>query len=81
MSTPTEEEIHDARAAGYDAVAASPIHAPRNPYEEDEAPGLYEAWDTGAEEAGINTRYHNGVLVTEVGGYPRKPSGRYFETE
>jgi hypothetical protein len=56
----------EARRDGLNAVAASPPYAPRNPYDDEgdaDEQALWQAWEDGAEEAGINTRYTNGVLT------------------
>jgi hypothetical protein len=52
-----------ARTEGFNAVAEGPYHAPRNPYDEDVHPEHYAAWDEGADEAGLTSRYTNGVLA------------------
>lgn len=53
-----------ARLKGFNAIASAPLYAPNNPYDEDKEPEMYQAWDEGADEAGISTRYNNGVLIT-----------------
>jgi len=56
----------DARRDGLNAVAAAPPYAPRNPYDDEgdaDEQVLWQAWEDGAMEAGITTRYTNGVLT------------------
>lgn len=55
-------QIETAKSQGFNAVAPSPKYAPRNPYDEEKQVDLCEAWDEGADEAGINSRYTNGEL-------------------
>ena len=52
-----------ARSEGRDAVACRPLHAPRNPYDDEKQPELYQGWEDGAIEAGLLINYHNGVLI------------------
>jgi len=66
MSTKTKKAPSEAFREGYNAVACRPIHAPRNPYDEDKESRLYAAWDEGADEAGIITDYTNGILTESI---------------
>lgn len=50
---------------GQEAVRRKPLYAPSNPYEEETDPVLHQAWEDGAESAGLfgpNGIYTNGVL-------------------
>ncbi len=47
---------------GQESVRMKPLHAPVNPYDADEEPELYNAWETGAISAGLCEIYTNGIL-------------------
>lgn len=49
---------------GLEAVKLRPNLRPSNPYERDESPQLYERWEEGAYDAGIEYAYNaNGILI------------------
>lgn len=52
---------------GYDegraAVRMRPKYAPQNPYDPDASPDLFDGWDDGADDSGLTSDYHNGVLI------------------
>lgn len=51
---------------GYDSgeedVRGKPLYAPSNPFDEGTQKDLYDGWEDGADSAGINEIYYNGVL-------------------
>jgi hypothetical protein len=58
----TREKYDIAFKQGFDAVAASPYHAPRNPYDSMETPVEYEGWEDGADQARLYSHYTNSIL-------------------
>lgn len=53
----------EAYTIGQEAVRQKPLHSPENPYSEEG--DAREGWDAGADSAGINIIYTNGVLNKE----------------
>lgn len=50
---------------GQEAVRAKPYYAPQNPYDDETEPELHQAWENGAESAGLFGPmgiYTNGIL-------------------
>jgi hypothetical protein len=50
---------------GQEAVRQKPRYAPQNPYDFETDEELHDAWNDGADEAGMMEIYHNGVLKKE----------------
>jgi hypothetical protein len=48
---------------GVEAVRQKPTYAPRNPYDEETQKAEYDAWDNGADDAGMIQLYNNGELI------------------
>jgi len=48
---------------GVAAVRQKPVYAPRNPYDEETQKEEYDAWDEGADAAGMIELYENGELI------------------
>ena len=55
--------INESWKDGINAVRLRPNYPPTNPYDDVTQSDLYEAWETGAIDAGICEIYNNGVLV------------------
>lgn len=57
-----KHRVEIARERGRDAVRRKPYHSPSNPFDQENEPECYEAWEEGATSAGWNEIYTNGVL-------------------